>query len=105
MDQELRWPSCLMPCIKKDHHPCHVPLLPLSATASGSQQGWNSHKKCRYAGNLSDEIEGVRLDCLTMQHSYLLLSTQLKQKPELLKAFLPLFKVRLICYWAKTEKS
>lgn len=28
MDQELRRPSCLMPCIKKDHHPCHVPLLP-----------------------------------------------------------------------------
>lgn len=28
MDQELRWPGCLMPCIKKDHHPCHVPLLP-----------------------------------------------------------------------------
>lgn len=28
MNQELRGPSCLMPCIRKDHHPCHVPLLP-----------------------------------------------------------------------------
>lgn len=28
MKQELRGPSCLMPCIRKDHHPCHVPLLP-----------------------------------------------------------------------------
>lgn len=75
MDQELRWPSCLMPCIKKDHHPCHVPLLLPPARLSGSWQSRNERQ------NIAGWQYLIRvrqcLDACEMQHLLLYLDVKL----------------------------
>lgn len=57
--EELCQPGYLMPCIKKDHHPCHVPLLPCQAP--GTATAWALTPP-------EPASSQIRLSCLMFSH-------------------------------------